>query len=427
VPGSNSVAGDQRKAIEVTISIFFWPVLPPSADSSTLARCKPDNLSYVLYDKTRNRLYLSAGDHIDVFALGSNTFATALHPPALGTSRQFQGLALTPDGKYLLAADLLDGSLAVVDPDVPSKSYAVSVAASSSFQGCAAGPLFVGADNQGRAFVSTGGVVGTTGCGPGGQTYTVNLTTRSSSIISLTGCTSGSAYISSTADGSVVAFGNPLQLFSTTEQRCLSVPSSYMQYGIASAGDGNIFATLVQFVDASGHIVGRMGHPTVLYPSPSVYYNFSPYENGVLQNPALNDSGSLYYWAYPDHIDIVDVQHGMSLLRFSLTEKVRNAVAPMAIDGGGQHIYLITDKGLTVVDLGNAPLSVGHLSQTTAAVGSQVLLRGSGFENGVSVLVGTQAANVTYTDANTLTFSVPPTDAGVQDISLKNQDGTSTS
>jgi len=75
------------------------------------------------------------------------------------------------------------------------------------------------------------------------------------------------------------------------------------------------------------------------------------------------------------------------------------------------------------VDLGEAPLSVGHLSQTTVAVGSQVLLRGSGFENGVSVLVGTQAANVT--DANTLTFSVPPTDAGVQDLSLKNPDGTS--
>jgi hypothetical protein len=385
----------------------------------------PDNLSYVLYDKKRDQLYLSAGDHIDVFALASNTFGTALRPPALGSNKQFQGLALTPDGQYLLAADLLDGSLAVVDVDVPSNSYAVSVAPSSSFQGCAVGPLFVGADNQGRAFVLTGGVVGTTGCGPGGQTYTINLATRTSSIISLTGCTSGGAYISSTADGSIVAFGNPLQLFSTVQQRCLAVPASYMQYGIASAGDGNIFATLVQFVDASGNIVGRMGHPAVLYPSLSAYYNFSPYDNGALQNPALNDSGSLYYWAYPDHIDIVDVQHGMSLLRFSLTETLRNEVAPMAIDSGGQHIYLITNKGLTVVDLGEAPLSVGHLSQTKVTGGSQVLLRGSGFENGVSVLVGTQAANVTYTDANTLTFSVPAADAGVQDLALKNPDGTS--
>ncbi|MGH9343328.1 MAG: IPT/TIG domain-containing protein, partial [Terriglobia bacterium] len=83
-----------------------------------------DSPTFVLYDAGRNQLYLSAGDHIDVFSLSSDSFTTPLQPPAVGTKKQFEGLTLTPDGKYLLAADLADYSLAVIDPDSPSGAYA---------------------------------------------------------------------------------------------------------------------------------------------------------------------------------------------------------------------------------------------------------------------------------------------------------------
>src|SRR5207253_1990777 len=85
----------------------------PSADSFTA----------VLFDAGRNQLYLSAGDHIDVFSLVSNQFLTPITPPAQGASKQFAGLALSLDGSLLLATDLLDGSLGAINPDTPSNSY----------------------------------------------------------------------------------------------------------------------------------------------------------------------------------------------------------------------------------------------------------------------------------------------------------------
>src|SRR5208283_1079156 len=39
-----------------------------------------DTLLDVLYDQTRQRLYLSAGNHVDVFSLGTNTFLAPLTP-----------------------------------------------------------------------------------------------------------------------------------------------------------------------------------------------------------------------------------------------------------------------------------------------------------------------------------------------------------
>ena len=179
------------------------------------------------------------------------------------------------------------------------------------------------------------------------------------------------------------------------------------------------------FTDNSGNIIGRMSTPTVLYPANDESNNlgFSPYQGGALLHPKLNDSGSLYYWAYPNLIDIVDVQNGFSRLRCALAETVSNVPAPMAIDSGGRHIYLITNKGLTVVDLGQAPLSIGHLSQTSAAPGTAVVIRGSGFEDGLTVKVGGVTATTTSTDENTLTFVVPTVASGPQDLVLQNPDG----
>lgn len=394
-----------------------------------------DTFTYLLYDASRNQLYLSAGNHIDVFSLASDSFTTSIQPPAVGTTSQFQGLALTPDGKYLLAANLLDGSLAVIDPDTPADSYVIPVAKGSPiYPTCTAGPLIVAADNQGQAFVINGAAPAV-GCGAGGSVYVANLAAKTATLGSFSGCgqTGGwtSAYAAATADGSTVAFGGGsssggFELFNAAQQQCVPVATPAQPYGIAAAADGNTFGVLRAFTDASGNILGRMAMPPVLYfPVSGVYYNLSPYGNGALGTPKLNDSGSLYYWAYPNYVDIVDVQHGLARLRFSLSETISNTVDPIAIDSGGRRIFLITNAGLTVVDLGEAPLSIGHLSQTTASAGAQVTVRGSGFENGIEVTVGGQAAATTWTDENTLTFLVPAAATGPQDVELQNPDGTS--
>lgn len=110
-------------------------------------------------------------------------------------------------------------------------------------------------------------------------------------------------------------------------------------------------------------------------------------------------------------------------MRFSLTETVQATASPIAIDSGGRHVYLITDKGLTVVDLGQAPLAIGHLSQQTAGAGTQVAVRGSGFDASVTATVGGEPASVSITDENTLTLTVPAVASGPEDIVLVRGDG----
>ena len=72
----------------------------------------------------------------------------------------------------------------------------------------------------------------------------------------------------------------------------------------------------------------------------------------ILLAPQFNDSGSLYFMPNPGFVDIIDVQHGLLRMRFSLSEAVANVVSPMAIDSGGQYLFLITNQGLTIVNLG---------------------------------------------------------------------------
>jgi hypothetical protein len=139
--------------------------------------------------------------------------------------------------------------------------------------------------------------------------------------------------------------------------------------------------------------------------------------------PRLNAAGSLYFWAYPNYLEIVDVLHARLLMRFSLTETVQDTASPIAIDSGGRFVCLITDKGLTIVDLGIAPLAIGHLSQQTVGAGTQVTVRGSGFDTSVTATVGGEPASVSITDENTLSVTLPAAASGPEDIVLTRGDG----
>jgi hypothetical protein len=390
-----------------------------------------DKPTFVLYDSARNNVYLSAGDHIDVFSIRSSSFVAPLAPPAKGTSKQFQGLALTPDGKYLLAADFADNSLAAINPDLPSDNFVVSVVPTPSSDPCPAGPLFVAGDNHGHAFVVSGSANQPPQCFTGGSVFIVNLATKTSGYLNYGGCNGVGGYVQASKDGTVVGIGGgqyigAFQIYDPAEDLCPTVASPAERYGVATSGDGNVFGALDVFLDRSGNVIGRMGSPIAFYSNAvfGPWYKNDPNGTVALENPLLNDSGSLYVRAYPNFVDFVDVQHGMLRLRLSLSELIQSAVGPMAIDSGAQRAFLITDKGLTIVDLGQAPLSIGSLSQTTGTVGAQIVLRGSGFEDGISAEVGGVPASVAFTDANTVTLTIPAAAEGAEDIILNNPDGT---
>lgn len=390
----------------------------------------PDAFTAVLADPPRNRVYLSAGDHVDVFDAASHQFLSPLHPAALGKKKQFTGLALTPDGSKLLAADLADGSLAVIEPRSPANTYAISIAPTRTVGSCATGPLYVAATSNHEAFVTTGALP-TASCSPEGSTFVANLQTHS---VSPSKCSKGFS-VDATADGNTIAIGGSNCIYSVKNSGYTSAPFPsvagvrFGYYGIAVSGDGNVVGMFPSLDDTQGNKLGSVAVPYPLYPAP---YSSADYWTGYgagvvppkpLLYPRLNASGSLYYLAFPDHFEIVDVAHGLQRLHFALTETVVNTVAPMAIDSGGRFVYLITNKGLTEVDLGVAPLSIGHLSVDSAAPGTKVQVRGSGFAAGMTARVGGVAAEVEITDQNTLTVAIPETAAGPQDIVLTSNDG----
>jgi hypothetical protein len=380
-----------------------------------------DTLNAVLYDARRQRLYLSAQDHIDVFSLSTNQFQAPLTPPSQGSVKLFTGMALSPDGSLLLAADLEDGSLAVMNLDNPAASYAIPIAPAVGADVCRLGPLYVAAANNQTAWVVTGGRPAMA-CGPGGVVYQVDLVARSRSTLPNL-C--GGGNLGAAHDGSMIVFGGATGSLCTYD--VIHNVFSAGAYGNASAaisGDGNIAAAQWTFLDPSAHAVGTVARPEVYYSTSNTAALSS---STLMLQPQFNDSGSLYYVPAAGFVDLIDVRHGTLRMRFALKETISNVPDPIAIDSGGQRIFLITNQGLTIVDLGTAPLSIGHLNPGAASTGTQVTVRGSGFTTGMTATLGGSPASVNRVDENTLTLTVPvmAPHAGPQDIVLTSSDGTS--
>jgi hypothetical protein len=375
-----------------------------------------DTFTAVLYAQARRQLYLSAGDHIDVFSLQSNTFIAKWNPPATGSAKQFTGLALTPDGSLLLAADLLDGSLAVISPDNPATSFVIPVTpVQTGNPGCNIGPLYVEGLVNKTAAVQTGGLPSSRGgCPPNGPVYMADLTTHAVSALPLP--SGGSIALSATDDGSKLAFGG-LCVYDAVANSS-SCSGAAQTTSAAISGDGHAVASEFVLADGVANVVGRVARPEVYYSALGSDPTHTP-----LLEPKLNDSGSLYYIAFPNFIDIVDFRQGMLRIRFSLSETISNTATPMAIDPTGRYLYLITGSGLTIIDLGEAPLSIGWLSAATASPGTQITVRGSGFNTSTTATVGGQIVSVNPVDANTLKLTVPALGAGPTTIVFSNSDG----
>jgi hypothetical protein len=374
-----------------------------------------DTFTAVLYDQARQQLYLSAGDHIDVFSLQSNTFVAKWNPPAAGNAKQFTGLALTPDGSSLLAADLMDGSLAVLNPDNPGTNYVIPITpVQTGNPGCNIGPLYVEGLINHTAAVQLGGLPNSAGgCPPYGLVYMIDLITRAVSPFSTS---SVSVDLSVTTDGSKLAFGGLCVYDALTNNSSCS--GAAQTTSAAISGDGHAVASEFVLADGAVNVIGRVARPEVYYSALG-----SDAAHTHLLEPKLTDSGSLYYLAFPNFIDIVDFKQGMLRIRFSLSETISNTATPMAIDPSGRYLYLITGIGLTIIDLGEAPLSISWLSTATASPGTQITVRGSGFNTSTAATVGGQVASVALVDPNTLTLTVPSLSAAPTTIMLSNGDG----
>jgi hypothetical protein len=88
---------------------------------SSQSYSKPAFFRFLTYDQSRQRVYLTNIDHVEVFDLRAGAFIAPLEPPGgPPPNAGLRGLSLTPDGSKLLVADFGAQSVYVLDPDTGS-------------------------------------------------------------------------------------------------------------------------------------------------------------------------------------------------------------------------------------------------------------------------------------------------------------------
>ncbi|MGC2529349.1 MAG: IPT/TIG domain-containing protein [Candidatus Acidiferrum sp.] len=415
---------------------------------------KPSFDKLILYDQSRQWLYLSDIDHLDVFDLAAGVFhAAGLEPPGgPPPTAELRGLALTPDGTQLVAADFGAQNIYLLDPDNGSGT-SIPVGGVPGFAN--SGPSRVAATSTQNVFVGLSAESNSLGGGTSclGQ---LNLTASppviqaasQPEISSLTGAPLLQS--NATGDQVLVAFaaapGGPLALWNSSSPNQFSTfTANDSAVDIGAAADGTIFAlqangtTEIRGVDLSLasvpanpeilQIPGRVQVPGVtLHPSGALIYQ--PFLTGPAGNAGVKGG-----------VDILDAHSGLLRLRILLPQQLMADVDGLhgsffAIDENGQRLFAITSTdgtaekaGVTVVTLANVPLGVGTLTPANgpAAGGTQITIRGSGSQNGSTITIGGKTASVTFKDMNTLTVVTPAMTSGAQRVSVTNPDGETVS
>ena len=411
---------------------------------------KPSFDKFVLYDQSRQWLYLSNIDHVDVFDLATGLFhPTGLEPPGgPPPTAELRGLALTPDHTQLVAADFGAQNIYLFDPD---NGAGTSVAVGGVAGYSSSGPARVAATSTQNVFVGLSAESGSSG-GCTSCLGQLNLTANppviqpaaQPEITSLTGAPLVQS--NGTGDRVFVAFGaapgGPLALWNASSPNQFSTfTANDSAVDIGAATDGTMFAlqangtTEIRGADLSlvsvpGNpellqIPGRVQVPgVVLHPSGALLYQ--PFLTGPAGNAGVKGG-----------VDILDAHTGVLRLRILLHQQFMTDMdglhgSFLTIDEDGQRLFAITstdgtaqNAGVTVVTLAEVPLGIGTLTPPygPAGGGTQITIRGSGFQTGSAVTIGGKTATVTFKDMNTLIVVTPALAPGAQRVSISNPDG----
>ncbi len=414
---------------------------------------KPGFFRFVLYDQGRQRVYLTNVDHLDVFDLQQNSFLTPIRPPGgPAPNAGLRGLALTPDNLQLIVADFGAQNVYLLDP-AAGTGTTVAVGGVPGFTN--SGPARVAATSTQSVFVGLSGEGGSTGACSSCLAQ-MNLTVSPPTIqpapqpqvTSLT----GAPLLQGTASGNqvFVAFGaspgGPVAVWDASAPNQFTTSAANdSTTDLAAASDGSKFAVQAQgAIEIRGadlaltsvptavelaQIPGRMTVPGVaLHPSGALIYQ--PFLTGAPGSPAVKGG-----------IDILDAHSGVLRLRIFLPQQFMTDVDGLhgcflTTDENGQRLFAITSSdgtaqnaALTVVQLAAVPLGIGAIapSAVSATAGASLTVRGSGFQNGVTVSINGKAASATFKDVNTLLVVTPSLTPGSQQVLITNPDAETVS
>jgi len=367
-----------------------------------------------------------------------------LSPIAVGNAPT--ELALTPDGALLAVVNSGDGTVSAINPTtmLVVATYPVLTASDMDKTGCGGVPFLINAVEPHRMLVS----VNCSSVLDSGTVHLLDLNTGSLTCTGTPACDASGTNVNvgaiapkaSTSDGSQVFIftGSPtlLNYSSNTATSATDLDQwSFWSFGDAAADDdGTVFAFGGALYDADCILRGAaVGSTAMIYGSPYFGASLDPLLS--VYGKKLNSSGSLLYLPMqsatpnPGFIDIFDVHTGRLALRVGLPEHVPafsvSVLNTMAIDETGTKLFVISDSGITVAQLSQLPLSLATVRPTSGTIGTQVTLKGSGFQAGSMVTFGTTTVAATFVDPQTLSVTVPNILSGPTRVTITNPDGGS--
>ncbi len=363
---------------------------------SVQVNANPHLYKFLLYDKLRQFVYASYDAGIDVFPLpGGAPTSGSLQMYCPSKMEQgpcpdadVRGLALTPDGSQLIAADFGSQNIFLLNPDVAGDISWVPLNSPGY------GPARVTATSDLTVFVSSQSIANASGpCS--GCLSQLNLSTNTIETAPQPEVRTmiATPLMQSDAAGDRVflAFsgnsGGAAALWSA------SVPNDFSNFSanepitdVATSADGTMFATTVsgsaEIRDASVNLIGRRTSAELeqfangavvpgIAMHPSGALTFQPYLDGPAPPEVPNGPPSV---ALHGGVDIFDAHSGQLRLRVALPEPLAAHSGDtdalhaqfVTLDETGQRIFAITASGVTVVQLANVPLGIGTLSAKRA-------------------------------------------------------------
>jgi len=264
----------------------------------------------------------------------------------------------------------------------------------------------------------------------GGVFHLVNLDTGSLSCTGVAGCQSngadmvfgnccGFAATASTPDGSKV-FLAPGGNGGTVAM--LDLSANKLSYGFfGTFGDAAANSDVNTFAASFGIANAQLSQTAIM-----AFERYADAGTESLHNvigEKLNPSGSLLFVPQDTGVDIFDVHKGRLVQHVAIADGIPLDTDAMALDETGMKMFLITNSGITIAQLFQAPLSVASASPAMGSPGTQVKRRGSGFMSSSTVLFGTSQATMSYVDSETLTVTVPAISSGPTRITVQNPGG----
>jgi hypothetical protein len=425
---------------------------------------------FPLYDQRRQLVFVSYDTGIDAVPLpGATAYSgsTSLFCPSRNDAgpcpdADVRGIALSPDGSQLIAADYGSQNIYLIDPDVPGDVAWVPLGMP------AFGPTRVTATSDQTVFVSLQSVSSSPGpCNVCLVEFSLSAQTITAAPEPEVAAMTTTPLLQSDAAGDSIfaafqanAASNEGLWSANNSANFSASPVNEPVTDIAISGDGTMFATSsnnisggispntsgasgLEVRDASLNLISARATPELeqfaagtnapgiaMHPSGALVYQ--PFLDGPALAEGQSAPASLH-----GGVDIFDAHSGQLKLRVALPEPLGTDstdvdalhAQDLVLDETGQRLFVITKSGLTVVQLAALPLAIGTLSTNNIAAssGTSVTVRGSGFVSGVTATIGGKSATVAFTDASTITISTPAVSAGPQRLTLTNPSGETTS